>query len=295
MPSISPTSEKPAPGLYVVATPIGHLADITLRALSVLAGADLIAAEDTRHTRRLLDHYQIRSRLVSYHEHNEARRTAELIVQLAQGAVIALVSDAGTPSVSDPGFRLVQAAVAEGIPVFPIPGVSAAVTALSAAGLPTDQFTFVGFPVRGQSKRRRQMAALAHLPHTLIFYQSPQRLISFLEELTRTLGDRPAVLARELTKLHEEFLRGRLSEILADLRGRESVKGECTLLVAGAEAVAVPAEVEDLDAAIRRALAGEKSSLKALSKELAVRFRVSRKQVYERALALKAGNGEADA
>ncbi len=291
MPSISPTPEKPAAGLYVVATPIGHLADITLRAIAVLSGVDLIAAEDTRHTRRLLDHYQIRNRLVSYHEHNEARRTAELIAQLEQGAAIALVTDAGTPAVSDPGFRLVQAAVQKGLPVFPIPGVSAAITALSAAGLPTDQFSFVGFPVRGRSKRREQLTALAHLPYTLIFYQSPQRLVSFLEELVEILGDRPAVLARELTKLHEEFLRGSLAQILADLQARESLKGECTLLVAGAQEASPAHGQEELDAAIVRALADKQRSMKELSKALADRFQVSRKQVYERALQLKPDEG----
>jgi 16S rRNA (cytidine1402-2'-O)-methyltransferase len=291
MPSISLTPEKPPAGLYVVATPIGHLADITLRALAILAGVDLIAAEDTRHTRRLLDRYQIQNRLVSYHEHNEARRTVELIDQLERGATIALVTDAGTPSVSDPGFRLVQAAVEKKIPVFPIPGVSAAITALSAAGLPSEQFTFVGFPVRGQSKRREQLMGVAHLPHTLIFYQSPQRLVSFLEELAQILGDRPAVLARELTKLHEEFLRGSLSEILAALSARDSVKGECTLLVGGAPAAPAPVRPEDLDAAILSALSQKGVSLKALSKDLAARFQVSRKQVYERALELKPDEG----
>jgi 16S rRNA (cytidine1402-2'-O)-methyltransferase len=295
MPSISPTPEKPTAGLYVVATPIGHLADITLRAIAVLSGVDLIAAEDTRHTRRLLDHYQIRNRLVSYHEHNEAQRTVELIAQLEQGAAIALVTDAGTPTVSDPGFRLVQAAVGKGIRVFPIPGVSAAITALSAAGLPTGQFTFVGFPLRGSGKRRQQLEALAHLPYTLIFYQSPQRLISFLDELVAILGDRPAVLARELTKLHEEFLRGRLSEIQAGLKNRESVKGECTLLVAGAPTDPVPVGPEELDAAIEQALAQRTRSLKELSKALADRFQVSRKQVYERALQLKPDTGTEDA
>ena len=294
MPSISPTPEKPAAGLYVVATPIGHLADITLRAIAILSGVDLIAAEDTRHTRRLLDHYQIRNRLVSYHEHNEAQRTVELIAQLEQGAAIALVTDAGTPSVSDPGFRLVQAAVAKGIPVFPIPGVSAAIAALSAAGLPTDQFTFVGFPDRGRNKRRRQLEALARLPYTLIFYQSPQRLISFLQELIEILGDRPAVSARELTKLHEEFLRGSLSQILAGLQDRESVKGECTLLVAGAETSPAPVGPEALDAAIVQGLAQKTVSLKELSKALAARFQMSRKRIYERALQLKEDAGNAN-
>ncbi|MFZ1984740.1 MAG: 16S rRNA (cytidine(1402)-2'-O)-methyltransferase [Desulfatitalea sp.] len=286
MPSISPTPESMAPGLYVVTTPIGHLADITLRALSVLAGVELIAAEDTRHTRRLLDHYKIQNRLVSYHEHNEVQRTAELIERLAQGAAIALVSDAGTPTVSDPGFRLVQAAVAHGIAVIPIPGVSAAITALSVSGLPTDQFTFVGFPARKRDKRRQQLQALAHLPHTLIFYQSPQRLTAFMAELVEILGDRPAVLAREMTKVHEEYLRAPLSQIIATLEARDSIKGECTLLVAAAAPVE-PLGEEALDQAIRQALAQKECSLSDLAKALAARFHVSRKQIYDRALELK--------
>jgi 16S rRNA (cytidine1402-2'-O)-methyltransferase len=286
MPSISPTPESVAPGLYVVTTPIGHLADITLRALTVLAGVELIAAEDTRHTRRLLDHHNIRNRLVSYHEHNEVQRTAELIERLAQGAAIALVSDAGTPTVSDPGYRLVQAAVAHGIAVIPIPGVSAAIAALSVSGLPTDQFTFVGFPARKRDKRRQQLQALAHLPHTLIFYQSPQRLTIFMAELIEALGDRPAVLAREMTKVHEEYLRAPLSEIVATLEARDSVKGECTLLVAAAAPVE-PLGAEALDRAICQALAQKECSLSDLAKTLAARFHVSRKQIYDRALELK--------
>jgi 16S rRNA (cytidine1402-2'-O)-methyltransferase len=285
MPLNSPIPKPPAGCLYVVATPIGHLEDITLRAIRTLKAVDLIAAEDTRHTRQLLTAHQIRNQLISYHEHNEAQRTAELLERLIQGAAIALVSDAGTPTVSDPGYRLVQAAAAHQIPVVPIPGVSAAVTALSAAGLPTDSFTFVGFPARKQARRREQLQALAHMPHTLIFYQSPRRLPAFVDEIRTAFGDRPAVLARELTKIHEEFLRGTLSEILADLMQRPLVKGECTLLVSGAQMVE-PAR-QELEAAIAQALRDPQASLADLSKALARRFQVPRKVVYQKALALK--------
>ena len=173
MPSNSLTDREIAPGLYVVTTPIGNMGDITQRALAVLAAVDLIAAEDTRHTRRLLAYHQITNELISYHEHNEIQRTETLVRQLAGGAAIALVSDAGTPTVSDPGYRLVRAATERQIPVIPIPGVSAAMAALSVSGLPTDQFTFVGFPLRKKQKRADQLAELAQLSHTLIFYQSP--------------------------------------------------------------------------------------------------------------------------
>ncbi len=283
MPSNSPTDKPLPPGLYVVTTPIGNMADITLRALKVLAEVDLIAAEDTRHTRRLLAHHHIDQPLVSYHEHNEIERTATLIQQLEAGAAIALVSDAGTPTVSDPGYRLVQAAAERGLPIFPVPGVSAAITALSVSGLPTDQFTFVGFPSRKKNKRAEQLADLARLSHTLIFYQSPQRLHAFLDELVEALGDRPAVLGREMTKLHEEFIRGTLSDIIRALDRKETIKGECTLLVAGA-ATAEPHGEEEIDAAIRMAVEDRQAPLSDIARELAARFNVNRKRIYDQAL-----------
>jgi 16S rRNA (cytidine1402-2'-O)-methyltransferase len=283
MPSTLPTRNSCDPGLYVVATPIGNLADITLRALTVLAGADLIAAEDTRHTRRLLAAHHIDNHLISYHEHNEARRTPELIERLMQGAAVALVSNAGTPTVSDPGFRLVQAAVKRGITVIPIPGVSAAVAALSVAGLPTDRFLFMGFPARKKAKRLEQLKGLIQLPFTLIFYQSPQRLREFLGELQAILGDRQVILAREMTKMYEEFLRGSLSQIMAALDEREWIKGECTLLVSGASEAAHLAP-EELDAALRRAMASKDRPLSDIARDVADRLNLSRKVVYERAL-----------
>lgn len=290
MPSNSPTRKSCPPGLYVVATPIGNLADITLRALTVLAQADLIAAEDTRHTRRLLAAHHIDNHLISYHEHNEARRTAELIGRLAEGAAVALVSNAGTPTVSDPGYRLVQAAAERQIPVIPVPGVSAAIAALSAAGLPTDRFLFMGFPARKKARRLEQLKGLVHLPFTLIFYQSPQRLREFLDELQDVLGDRQAVLAREMTKIYEEFRRGPLSFIKAVLEERDWVKGECTLLVSGAsEAAALPPG--EIDAVLRRALARKDRPLSDIARDVADRLNLSRKEVYERALKMK---GERD-
>ncbi len=286
MPSSSPTHDALPPGLYVVTTPIGNLADITLRALNVLASVDLIAAEDTRHTRRLLAAHNIENRLISYHEHNETRRTEELMAQLDRGARIAVVSNAGTPTVSDPGYRLVRAATEQNITVVPIPGVSAAVTALSVSGLPTDQFTFVGFPARKKAKRQVQLEALRHIPHPMIFYQSPQRLMGFLQELADILGNRQAVLAREMTKLHEEFLRGPLTDIMAALEQRQSIKGECTLLVDGtSEPQAV--DKEDIDQAIREALEHNRQPIKQIAKILAARFDISKKQVYDRALEIK--------
>lgn len=271
--------------LYVVATPIGNLEDITLRAIKTLKQVNLIAAEDTRHTQRLLKAHDIEGRLISYHEHNEQSRTPELLERLKQGASIALVSDAGTPAVSDPGYRLVQASTAEKIPIVPIPGVSAAVTALSAAGLATDNFTFAGFPLRKKNKRLQQLKLLADLPHTLVFYQSPRRIIALLEEIKTIMGDRQAVLARELTKIHEEFIPGTLSEIIETLNQRSKVKGECTLLVAGAEDI--PISETDMEKAITLALAESNESLSDMAKNLAKKLKVPRKKVYDKALQLQ--------
>ena len=196
--------------LYVVATPIGNKDDITLRALRVLGEVDFVAAEDTRHTGRFLAHHKIKSRLISYHEHNEAERTPDLIKKLMDGSSIAVVSNAGTPSVSDPGYRLVKTAIDSGIMVIPIPGVSATITALSAAGLPIDSFIFMGFPARKKGKRLKQLSGLANENKTIVFYESPRRILNLIEEIIIIMGDRYGVLSREMTKLHEEFLRGNL-------------------------------------------------------------------------------------
>ncbi|HSO20281.1 MAG TPA: 16S rRNA (cytidine(1402)-2'-O)-methyltransferase [Desulfosarcina sp.] len=271
--------------MYVVATPIGNLEDVTLRALRTLAAVDLIAAEDTRHTARLLARYQIRTPLISCHEHNERQRTAELIERIRDGGSVALVSDAGTPSVSDPGYRLVRAAVEQGVDVFPIPGVSAAVAALSASGMSTDAFVFLGFAPRKKGRRLALLESVAGEPRTLVFYESPRRVAAFLEELHAVMGDRQAVLARELTKVHEEFLRGSLSTIRASLVERGEVKGECTLLVGGASSDTV--EEAQLEAAIRKALDQPGASISDLSRRIAGRFDLPRKTVYAMALAIR--------
>jgi 16S rRNA (cytidine1402-2'-O)-methyltransferase len=272
-----------APGaLYIVATPIGHPDDITRRALQVLGSVDRIAAEDTRSAARLLSRHGIGTPLISCHEHNERGRVEGLLADLRAGASLALISEAGTPSVSDPGFPLVRAAVAAGLPVVPVPGPSAAVAALSVSGLPTDAFTFVGFPPRKRAARRKSLAPLKSLPHSLIFYESPHRVSDLLADLIRELGDRAAVLGREMTKPHEEFLRGRLSEIAAALGDRPRVKGECTLVVAGASADA--ASEIDLRALVAEALRQPGATVSGVAREIAQTYGLSRKNVYAEAL-----------
>jgi len=230
--------------LYVVATPIGNLEDITLRALRVLRECGLIACEDTRQTRKLLEHFGIATPAVSYHEHNEAERAAELVEKLAAGSSIALVSDAGTPLVSDPGYRLVRAAIDAGIPVVPIPGASAALGALSAAGLPSDAFRFCGFLPPKSAQRRRALEECKAAEETLIFYETPHRILDALNDIAAVMGARPVAVARELTKVHEEFLRGTAAEIRAVLAARPSVKGEFTVLIGKAAEGASGADQE---------------------------------------------------
>ncbi len=216
--------------LYLVATPIGNLEDISLRALRILREADLIACEDTRQTLKLLSHYNIHKRLESYHEHNELTRAPELVIELEQGAQIALVSDAGTPTVSDPGHRLVSICLRHGIPVVPVPGPSALVAALAASGLATEEFTFLGFLPPRAGERRKALRPLAAERRTLVFFESPNRLVESLEDVLEILGNRPAVIAREVTKLYEEFLHGHLEELLPRLR-RKPPRGEITVLL----------------------------------------------------------------
>lgn len=217
--------------LYLVATPIGNLADITHRALQVLKDVDLIACEDTRHTHKLLQHYGVTTKTISYHEHNEQQRAAELIDRLKQGSDIAVVSDAGTPSISDPGFRLVRAAIESEVTVIPVPGPSALISALIAAGLPTDEFFFAGFLPARSNARRARLNELRSVPGTLIFYEAPHRLASTLKDAHEILGEREAVVARELTKLHEEIRRGRLSDLALHYGNEENPRGEIVVLV----------------------------------------------------------------
>jgi 16S rRNA (cytidine1402-2'-O)-methyltransferase len=217
--------------LYLVATPIGNLADITHRALQILKDVDVIACEDTRHTHKLLQHYGITTKTVSYHEHNEQQRTAQLVDQLKQGSDIAVVSDAGTPSISDPGFRLVRAAIENDVPVVPVPGPSALISALIAAGLPTDEFFFAGFLPSRSNARRTRLSELRAVPGTLIFYEAPHRLAMTLKDAYEILGEREAAVARELTKLHEEIKRGRLSELSSYFEDNDKARGEIVVLI----------------------------------------------------------------
>ena len=264
--------------LYIVATPIGNLEDMTFRAVRILKEADLIACEDTRHTSRLLDHYGIKTPMISYHEHNETSRGEELIGLLQNGKTIALVSDAGTPLISDPGYRIVAAATAAGIQVVPVPGPSAALTALSASGLATDAFRFCGFLPAKAGQRRKAIEAVAGEAVTLIFYEAPHRILETMKDLSAVLGNRPAVLARELTKVHEEFLRGDLESILTTLVARGSAqRGEFTIVVGKAEAP--PASTEPVvDALARLELAGvpRMDAMKQIARERGL----SKREVY---------------
>jgi 16S rRNA (cytidine1402-2'-O)-methyltransferase len=283
----SPRHGAEAGTLYVVATPIGNLDDITVRALAVLKAVDIVAAEDTRKTGQLLRRHGINRPRVSYYEHNESERTPELVHRLLAGSSIALVTNAGTPAISDPGYRLVSEAAASGIRIVPLPGPSAAAAALSAAALPTDAFVFVGFLPRKASRRQREISALAAEKRTLILYESPRRVTGLLEELLRVMGDRRAVLAREMTKIHEEFIRGRLSDLLQRLKDRPDVKGECTLLVAGGEAPE-PSGWDEVQAEIRSELAAGRRGLSGLAKAVAARHGLPRQAVYAEAVRIKA-------
>jgi 16S rRNA (cytidine1402-2'-O)-methyltransferase len=287
MPSNWPTDNRGSLAekgcLYVVATPIGHRDDITLRALDILRSVDLVAAEDTRATGRLLALHGIRKTLISYHEHNEEARTPALVDRLLAGSSIALVSDAGTPSVSDPGYRLLKEAAARRIKIVPIPGASAALTALCVAGLPTDSFIFIGFAAKKAARRRKQLENLARQEHTLIFYESPKRILPFIKELMEILGDRKAVLGREMTKIHEEFLRSDLSDLYQQLSARPEIKGECTLLVAGAEE-APQADWTVVREELERHLATGQGRLSDIAKSLARKYGLTKSQVYALAL-----------
>ena len=220
------------PALYLVGTPIGNLEDITLRALRVLKEVDVIACEDTRQTQKLLNHYAITTRTTSYHEHNEMTKSAELVKEMQGGASVALVTDAGMPGISDPGYRLITLAIRHHVPVVPIPGAAAFLTALVASGLPTDSFRFSGFLPAKRGERRAVLESVMNSPRTQVFYEAPHRIVEALTDVCEILGEaRQVVVARELTKLHEEFLRGRAGEVLESLKAREVVKGEITLLI----------------------------------------------------------------
>jgi 16S rRNA (cytidine1402-2'-O)-methyltransferase len=280
--------------LYLVGTPIGNLEDITLRALRILREADQIAAEDTRHTQKLLQHYEIARPLVSYHEHNEMTRAPELLIALEQGAKIALVSDAGMPLVSDPGHRLVALCLRHQIPVVPVPGPSALLAALSASGLPNEEFLFVGFLPQRSGERRRALERLRIEDRTIIFYEAPHRIAECVADAREILGDRPACLAREVTKLHEEFRRGKLSVIASSLDERPA-RGEITLLIGAAEPGESGAHVDSaqslsdrVEELMRQAKVDRKDALKLAAKERGL----TRRAAYDQMVEQKSGDAE---
>ncbi len=264
-----------APGLYLVGTPIGNLEDITLRALRVLKEVDVIACEDTRQSQKLLNHFRISTRTSSYHEHNEITRSAELVRDLEEGARVALVTDAGTPGISDPGYRLVSLAIRHHIPVIPIPGAAAFLAALVASGLPSDAFHFSGFlPAKG-GQRKRVLESIQTSPRTEVFYEAPHRIKESVEDVVAVLGpERHIVVARELTKMHEEFLRGTAGQVVADLKERGDVKGEITLLIGKFEGAAQLPAAASVGQRVKRAMQAdgvdEKTALKKVAKEMGI-------------------------
>jgi 16S rRNA (cytidine1402-2'-O)-methyltransferase len=282
-------AEPLTPGLHIVATPIGNLKDVSFRALGTLAAADAVFAEDTRVSRKLLAHYGITTPLIAYHEHNAAEMRPKIIARLKEGQALALISDAGTPLVSDPGYRLVEAVLEEGFNVVPVPGPSAVLAALVAAGLPTDRFFFEGFLPPKSAARRERLAALATIPATLVFFESPQRLVDMLRDALETLGDRTAAVARELTKLYETVRRGTLQELMSEFEAASRPKGEIVVLIGAAIASDKRNEATDeLDGRLRL-------HLTHLSVKDAVAVAVEetglpRRQVYARAVALAKGD-----
>lgn len=282
-----PAAAQPlAPGLYVVSTPIGNLKDITLRALDVMARVDEVLAEDTRHARRLMDHHGLRAKLSPYHDHNGARRRPEILNRLQEGARLALISDAGTPLVSDPGWKLVHDTLQAGLSVTPIPGASALLAGLVASGLPSDRFMFCGFLPPKTGARHRLLETLANVPGTLIFYESAQRLAASLQDMQAVLGPgREGAVVRELTKLFEETRRGTLAELAQHYQTAPTPKGEIVLLAG--PPTAEPANREAIDAALRQAL--QTQPVKQAANTVAMAFNLPKRAVYQRALSLRHG------
>jgi 16S rRNA (cytidine1402-2'-O)-methyltransferase len=282
-PIIAPTL---SPGLYLVATPIGNLGDITLRALAVLAAVDLIACEDTRHSRKLLDRYQIKTSVTPYHEHNASAARPKLIARLMQGASLALISDAGTPLISDPGYKLVREVRDAGCPITVLPGPSALLAALTVSGLPTDRFLFDGFLPPKEAARRARIAALRSIPATLVLFETPERLSAALADLAAGLGAREAAVCRELTKLYEEVRRGDLASLASDYGGQADVRGEIVIVIA--PPLQTEISMADLDSLLRAAL--NRVSLKEAVAEIGAVTGSPRRLVYQRALALRREN-----
>ncbi len=272
----------PAGTLYLVGTPIGNLEDITLRALRVLKEVDLIACEDTRHTAQLLNHYNISKPTISYHEHNELARAAELIVHLERGDNIAVVSDAGMPGVSDPGYRLVALAIRHHLRVVPVPGASAFLSALVASGLPTDSFHFGGFLPAKAGARRTALETIRNSPRTEVFYEAPHRIVECIRDIVELLGpERHLTIAREVTKLHEEFLRGRAGEVLATLEERGEIRGEITLLIGkGHELSSAAAARKTVSQRVQELMRDEKLDEKAALKQAAKDLGLSKSEAY---------------
>ncbi|ODA67888.1 Ribosomal RNA small subunit methyltransferase I [Methyloligella halotolerans] len=273
------------PGLSLVATPIGNLGDISLRALDCLARADVVACEDTRHSGRLLAHYGLKARLLPYHEHNAANARPKILAALREGAVVALISDAGTPLISDPGYKLVREALAEGIAVTAIPGASASLAGLSVSGLPSDSFFFAGFLPPKSAARKTRLKEVAGVPATLIFYETGARLAAALPDMAEVLGGRDAAVAKELTKLHEQVARGTLSELAGEFAGDEPPKGEFVVMVAPPSPDQTEASDDEIAAALEDALATE--SLRDAVQAVTDAFGVKRKRVYRLGLALQ--------
>jgi 16S rRNA (cytidine1402-2'-O)-methyltransferase len=278
------STQAAGPALYLVATPIGNLEDITLRALRLLKEVDLIACEDTRQTQKLLNHYGITTRTTSYHEHNEMTRAAELVKEMQEGASVALVTDAGMPGISDPGYRLISLAIRHHVPVVPVPGASAFLAALVASGLPTDSFRFSGFLPAKRGERRAALEPIRNSPRTQVFYEAPHRIVEALSDVCEVLGNaRHVVIAREVTKLHEEFLRGRAGEVLEVLKARDGVKGEITLLIGKAEVAdrqTAAAPRISVRRRVEQIMAEEKVDEKAALKKVAKERRISKSEAY---------------
>jgi len=276
--------------LYLVSTPIGNLEDITHRAVRLLGEVDVIACEDTRHTKKLLNHYGINTRTISYHEHNERERAAELLERLKRGADVAIVSDAGTPGISDPGFRLARLAIDNEVKVVPVPGASALIAALVASGMPTDEFFFAGFLPARSGARRARLSELRSIAATLIFYEAPHRIAATLRDALDILGEREAVVARELTKMHEEIARGRLSELEARFSAAESARGEMVLVIDRAviqnkgEADKAVASLAALVTKLENEGLDHRAALKKAARELGL----SRAEAYRRLVAERA-------
>ena len=273
--------------LYVVATPIGNLEDITFRAIKILKNVDIVAAEDTRHTRKLFSYYGIKTNCISCYEHNEVARISKFIKYLKNGSNIALVSNAGTPLISDPGYKLINKARQQDIQVIPIPGPCAAIAGLSVSGFTTNSFLFSGFISRKKTKRLKELEQLKYQKSTLIFYESPKRIVSFLKDILAVMDNRPAMLAREITKIHEEYINSSLSDIINILNLRKSIKGECTLFIQGYNSSKPIISEQDLNKKIFKALENTDVKTSILSKNLSIKYNLSKKAIYDRIIKLQ--------